>query len=72
MSDADVAGYRIYYGSSSQNYLQARGAGLNAGKSSTYTVTNLVAGQIYYFAVSAYDASGNESPLSPEVAKQVK
>jgi hypothetical protein len=32
---------------------------------------NLPAGQTYFFALSAYDDAGNESPLSAEVSKSI-
>jgi hypothetical protein len=32
-------------------------------------VTDLPGGRTYYFVVTAYDAAGNESGYSPEVAK---
>ncbi|MBK7549801.1 MAG: fibronectin type III domain-containing protein [Rhodoferax sp.] len=69
MGDPDRAGYRVYYGTSSGSYVQVRGAGLNAGPTATYTVTGLQSGQRYYFAVTAYDAAGNESTYSAEVSK---
>ena len=35
----------------------------------TYTVSGLLPGHVYYFAVTAYDTSGNESSFSNEVSK---
>lgn len=66
-----MSGYRIYYGTTSGNYNQARGFGVNAGRTTSFTVTGLQSGQRYYFAVSAYDAAGNESTLSAEASKVV-
>jgi hypothetical protein len=34
-------------------------------------MTNLPVGQTYFFALSAYDNAGNESPLSAEVSKSI-
>jgi hypothetical protein len=34
-------------------------------------MTNLPSGQTYFFALSAYDSAGNESPLSAEVSKSI-
>jgi hypothetical protein len=34
-------------------------------------VTGLQSGKVYYFAVTAVDAVGNESPYSNEATKQV-
>src|ERR1700690_1811631 len=60
----DLAGYNVYYGTSSRSY----GSPVNVGNAITYTVTNLTPGS-YYFAVTAYDTSGNESAYSNEVLK---
>lgn len=70
-TSGDTAGYRVYYGTASGSYAQARGAGLNAGNATRYTATGLVAGRTYYFAVTAYDAAGNESAFSSEVSKSI-
>ena len=59
---ADVAGYRLYYGTTSGGYSNM----IPAGLSLTATVTNLQAGTLYYFAVTAYNDAG-ESRLSDEL-----
>jgi hypothetical protein len=41
---------------------------VSVGMSTTYTVTNLSAGQTYYFAATAYDTTGKESSFSNEVS----
>ena len=69
---ANLAGYRVYYGTASGNYLQAAGQGLDAGNFTAYTVTGLNRGSRYYLAVKAYDASNAESPYSNEVCKTVQ
>jgi fibronectin type 3 domain-containing protein len=61
--DADVAGYRVYYGSSSRNYTNS----VDVGNVLTNTVAGLINGTRYYFAVTAYDMIGLESPYSNEV-----
>ena len=71
ISDARVSGFRVYYGTGSRDYAQAKGAGLNAGGCTTYVVTGLDRGRTYYFAVTAYDASGNESDFSNEASKTI-
>jgi fibronectin type 3 domain-containing protein len=68
-ASADVAGYRVYWGTSSGSYAQAQGAGINTGSATSYTVTGLTVGRTYYFAVTAYDAAGNESAFSGEASK---
>jgi hypothetical protein len=61
----DLAGYKVYYGTSSGNYSTT----IDVGNVVTYEVTNLTAGATYYFATAAYDTSGNESGYSAEVSK---
>ena len=56
-TESDLAGYRVHYGTSSGSYT----VHTDVPDVTTYTVTALTAGQTYYFAVSAYDAAGNES-----------
>lgn len=71
-SDSRVQGYRIYYGTSTRTYAQTKGSGINAGSSTTSVVTNLTVDRTYYFAVTSYDAAGNESDYSGEVTKLVR
>jgi hypothetical protein len=60
---SDLEGYNLYYGTSSGNYSHV----LDVGAQTQVNITDLAA-NTYYFAVSAYDDSGNESGLSNEVA----
>jgi hypothetical protein len=60
----NLAGYKLHYGSQSGQYKSM----VSVGMSTTYTVTNLSAGQTYYFAATAYDANGTESAFSNEVS----
>lgn len=62
-TEADLAGYKIYYGTSSGNY----SANVDAGNQTYHTLSNLVSGQQYYISITAYDTSGNESTNSSEV-----
>jgi len=64
-SESDLAGYKIYQGTTSGSY----GPSVAVGKVTTYTASNLQDGLTYYFAITAYDTSGNESPSSIEVRK---
>lgn len=64
-SESDLAGYTVYYGTSSGAYTQS----INAGNVITTLVPGLSAGATYYFAVTAYDVSRNESGYSAEVSK---
>lgn len=72
VSDGDLAGYRLYYGKASGQYLQARGAGANAGMTTAYLAGGLERGARYYFSITAYDIAGNESGFSPEVSKVIE
>jgi hypothetical protein len=63
----DLAGYKVYYGTVSGSYSQ----NINVGNITTYTVADLNNGT-YYFAVTAYNTSGNESEYSNEVSKTIQ
>ena len=58
----DLAGYKLYHGTASRQYAMV----LDVGNATAFTVDSLPAGT-RYFAVTAYDASGNESVHSLEV-----
>jgi hypothetical protein len=62
----DLAGYKIYYGTSSRTYTHV----INVGNVTTYLVDNLPSGT-YYFATTVYDAAGTESGYSNEAIKIV-
>jgi hypothetical protein len=62
-TEDDLAGYNVYYGIQSGNYDSVT----DVGNVSQYTVSDLEPETQYYFAVTAYDTSGNESDLSEEV-----
>ena len=67
----NLAGYRVYYGTTPGAYFQAVGQGLDVGNATTYTITDLSSGTRYYFAATAYDTSNNESAFSNEVFKDL-
>jgi len=71
-SDPEVVGYRIYYGTTSNNYLQAPGTGVSAGKQTVFSVGGLPANTTYYFAVTSVDATGKESTFSNEAYKRIE
>jgi hypothetical protein len=61
----------VYWGTASRAYNQALGSGLSAGTAINYVVNNLPSGRTYYFAVTAFDANGNESAYSAEATKAI-
>ncbi len=64
--NAELAGYKVYIGSSSRSY----GSGIDVANVTTYTIEGLGAGT-YYFAVTAYDTQGFESGYSNEVSSTI-
>lgn len=66
-TESDLAGYRLYQGVSSGVY-DAVVADIPAG---TETVTIAVDDGTYFWALTAYDADGNESGFSNEVMRRV-
>lgn len=60
--DDNVTGYNIYFGNASRSYTNV----INAGNFLTAVISNLVPGAVYCFAITAYDALGEESPYSSE------
>jgi hypothetical protein len=69
-SETDLAGYKIYIGTSPGLYTYP-GSPMVIGRMDSYAITGLPMGQTYYFAISAFDDSGNESGLSSEVSKSI-
>jgi len=68
--EADLAGYKLYYGTTSRT----QGSYAETVVISDKNLTNwslTLPGDTYYFALTAYDASGNESGFSMEVSAVV-
>jgi hypothetical protein len=63
-TDPNVTGFRVFYGTSSHSYPFNN----DAGKNTTFTISNLRDGATYYFVVTAYNSSGIESQFSNEVS----
>jgi len=58
-----LSGYRVHYGLAAGNYAWS----VDAGNTTVFEVGNLTDGATYHFAVTAYDATGNESAYSNDV-----
>lgn len=62
-AESNAVGYNVYYGTESQRYPFIFPARSNL----QVTVTNLMRGRAYYFALTWYDTDGFESTFSDEV-----
>ncbi len=75
--DPDLAGYKIYYGTSPRtndcppgNYSDKIDVGKTANlEKPSYKIENLADGKTYYFSITSYDVYGNESCFSAEISK---
>lgn len=65
--EPNVVDYRVHYGETSRGYDQL----VSAGNTNTVTISNLVSGVTYYFALTAYNSLGQESDHSAEVSYEV-
>ena len=66
-SGSAIAGYRLYEGAACRTYTNV----INVGNVTTKTVTGLVGGATYFFAVTAYNTNGQESDFSGELSYTV-
>jgi hypothetical protein len=66
-SEPDLAGYVLYWGTSSRSYTFSN----DVGNTTTHTISGLSIGQTYYITVTAYDTSANESGYSNEVVHTI-
>ena len=57
----------MYVGTSPGSYNTT----IDVGKVTSYSLANLKSGVTYYFTVTAYDTSGNESIRAVEVSKSI-
>lgn len=62
--NANIVGYKIYYGTASHTYDHV----LGVGNTTTTTISGLAEGVMYYFVATAIDSAGNESDFSNETA----
>lgn len=65
--DPTVTGYKVYWGAAPGHYTNS----VNAGPELTARVSNLLSGQTYYFAATAYNSLELESDFSNEVSYTV-
>jgi hypothetical protein len=66
-TESDVAGYLLWYGTQPGSYMTS----VDVGNRTEWTLTGLPDGQRYYFAVQAYNAVRNMSPVSTELSVDV-
>lgn len=70
-SDPNLAGYKVYYGTTPGVYPHSFTVGKAtqlSGNVTTVTIEGLKKGQKYYMVITAYDIQGKESGFSNEVA----
>ncbi len=66
-TEPNLAGYHLYYGTSSRQYTQT----VEPGQTTSANVGGLAEGAVYFFAVTAFDDTGTESDFSNEVVYTV-
>jgi hypothetical protein len=66
-SGPDLAGYKLYYGTTSRSYDYS----LDVGNSNSCTISGLEEGKTYYFACTAYDSDHKETGFSKETSYTV-
>ncbi len=67
VTSATVSGYKVYVGEAPRQYTQT----INVGTVTSSTVSSLIVGRTYYFAVTAYNSAGESAP-STEVTKTIQ
>jgi hypothetical protein len=66
-TELNLSGYNVYYGGASGTYTNM----ITVSNVTNTTISGLVAGVTYYFAVTAYNTLGQESVYSGEVSYSV-
>ncbi len=66
--EPDIAGYRVRYGQTSGTLDEINDTG---GPATELSISSLIPGETYYFAVLAYNQQGVEGPLSSEISYDV-
>lgn len=69
-AEPDLAGYKVYWGRSSGNYTQGVPPVVGVMTQPTFTTPKLFNGT-WYFAVTAFNAGGQESGFSNEVSTTI-
>ena len=64
----DLGGYKVYYGTTPGSYTNE--LTINDPSATSHTISNLPPGT-WYFAMRAFDTSGNQSALTGEVSKTI-
>jgi hypothetical protein len=67
IANTNIAGYKLYYGTVSQQYTNA----IVAGNVTNTSISGILPGTTYYFAATSYNAAGWESAYSLEIAYTV-
>jgi prepilin-type N-terminal cleavage/methylation domain-containing protein len=68
-TDSDIAGYMIFYGLAPGSYVGRARVDHLAGATQTFQLPDLPSSGVpYYIALSAFDASGNQSGISAEIS----
>ena len=66
-TESDLAGYRIYYGTSSGMYEKS----IDVGDTTLYTVKGLAFETTYFFSATAYNIYGGESEFADEIIPRI-
>jgi chitinase len=66
-TEPELAGYKIYWGTSSGSYAFSK----NVGNTTFCTITGLDEGKTYYFAATAYDGAAIESDYSNQITYSI-
>jgi len=61
--EPDIAGYKMYYGTTSGNYEYS----VDVGNNTSCSISGLIEGTTYYLAATAYDTNNIESSFSEEL-----
>jgi hypothetical protein len=67
-SEPDIAGYKIYYGTTSGNYQYS----VDVRNNTSCLISGLTEGTTYYLAATAYDTNNDESSFSEELVHTVE